>query len=142
MARRQGLMEKFNLASTSRFECVTRMRKSRSRRKRKEEQKYLIFSGEIPRTHSSSESHPKPTRADPNLEAYQSKSTNQAREEGMRAQNNIPLAPATKRPLLWLLTFEIRTLDFFARKSPRSWRDLAEKRAISARRLFLWMVGV
>ena len=28
------------------------------------------------------------------------------------------------------------------RKSPRSLRDLAEKRALSARRLFLWMVGV
>jgi len=28
------------------------------------------------------------------------------------------------------------SLDFFARKSPRSLRDLAEKRALSARRLF------
>jgi hypothetical protein len=27
-------------------------------------------------------------------------------------------------------------LDSFARKSPRNWRDLAEKRALSARRLF------
>ena len=27
-------------------------------------------------------------------------------------------------------------LDLFARKSPRSWKDLAEKRALSARRLF------
>jgi hypothetical protein len=33
-------------------------------------------------------------------------------------------------------------LDLFARKSPRSWRrdlDLAEKGALSARRLFLWI---
>jgi hypothetical protein len=28
------------------------------------------------------------------------------------------------------------SLDFFTRKSPRSWRDLSEKRAFSARRLF------
>ena len=34
------------------------------------------------------------------------------------------------------------SLDLFARKSPRSLRDLAGKRALSARRLFLWMVGV
>ena len=33
-------------------------------------------------------------------------------------------------------------LDLFARKSPRSLRDSAGKRALSARRLFLWMVGV
>jgi len=31
-------------------------------------------------------------------------------------------------------------LDLFARKSPRSLRDLAGKRALSARRLFLWML--
>ena len=30
----------------------------------------------------------------------------------------------------------------FTRKSPRTWRDLSEKRALSARRLLLWMVGV
>ena len=34
------------------------------------------------------------------------------------------------------------SLDLFTRKSPRTWRDLSEKRALSARRLFLWMVGV
>ena len=34
------------------------------------------------------------------------------------------------------------SLDLFARKSPRSLRDIAGKRALSARRLFLWMVGV
>jgi len=35
------------------------------------------------------------------------------------------------------------SLDLFARNIPRSWRDLAEKRALSARRLFfLWVVGV
>ena len=34
------------------------------------------------------------------------------------------------------------SLDLFARKSPRSLRDLAEKRALSARRLFLRMMGV
>ena len=33
-------------------------------------------------------------------------------------------------------------LDLFTRESPRTWRDLSEKRALSARRLFLWMVGV
>jgi hypothetical protein len=33
-------------------------------------------------------------------------------------------------------------LDLFARKSPRSWGDLAEKRALSARRFFLLIVGV
>ena len=31
---------------------------------------------------------------------------------------------------------DFASLDLFARKSPRSWRDLAEKRALSARRLF------
>ena len=30
------------------------------------------------------------------------------------------------------------SLDLFARKSPRSWRDLAEKRALSAPRLFFF----
>ena len=34
------------------------------------------------------------------------------------------------------------SLDLFTRKSPRIWRDLSEKRALSARRLILWMVGV
>jgi hypothetical protein len=38
------------------------------------------------------------------------------------------------------------SLDLFTRKSPRVhpriWRDLSEKRALSARRLILWMVGV
>ena len=34
------------------------------------------------------------------------------------------------------------SLDLFTRKSPRIWRDLLEKRALSARRLILWMVGV
>ena len=34
------------------------------------------------------------------------------------------------------------SLDLFTRKSPRTWRDLSEKRALSARRLILWMVGV
>ena len=34
------------------------------------------------------------------------------------------------------------SLDLFARKSSRSLRDLAGKRALSARRLFLWVVGV
>ena len=34
------------------------------------------------------------------------------------------------------------SLDLFTRKSPRTWRHLSEKRALSARRLFLWMVGV
>jgi hypothetical protein len=34
-------------------------------------------------------------------------------------------------------------LDLFTRESPRTWRDLSEKRALSARRLFfLWMVGI
>ena len=32
------------------------------------------------------------------------------------------------------------SLDLFTRKSPRIWRDLSEKRALSARRLILWMV--
>ena len=41
-----------------------------------------------------------------------------------------------------LLDKHAASLDLFARKSPRSLRDLAEKRALSARRLFLWMVGV
>ena len=34
------------------------------------------------------------------------------------------------------------SLDLFTRKSPHIWRDLLEKRALSARRLILWMVGV
>ena len=34
------------------------------------------------------------------------------------------------------------SLDLFTRKSPRIWRYLLEKRALSARRLILWMVGV
>ena len=34
------------------------------------------------------------------------------------------------------------SLDLFTRKIPRTWRDLSEKRALSARRLILWMVGV
>ena len=34
-------------------------------------------------------------------------------------------------------------LDLFTRESPRTWRDLSDKRALSERRLFfLWMVGV
>ena len=33
-------------------------------------------------------------------------------------------------------------LDLFTRESPRTWRDLSEKRALSARHLFLWMVRV
>ena len=34
------------------------------------------------------------------------------------------------------------SLDLFTRKSPRISRDLSEKRALSARRFILWMVGV
>ena len=34
------------------------------------------------------------------------------------------------------------SLDLFTRKSPRIWRDLLEKRALSARRLIFWVVGV
>jgi hypothetical protein len=34
------------------------------------------------------------------------------------------------------------SLDLFARKSPRSWRDLAEVRALSARRPFLVGGGI
>ncbi len=52
------------------------------------------------------------------------------------------------RPRLWRLKIiksrrhADASLDLFVRKSPLSLRDLAEKRALSARRLFLWMVGV
>ena len=33
------------------------------------------------------------------------------------------------------------SLDLFTRKSPRSWRDLSEKRALSARRSFFFVDG-
>ena len=33
------------------------------------------------------------------------------------------------------------SLDLFARKSPRSWRDLAERRELSARAAFFFVDG-